>query len=727
MGALMEAVLKLKAEWDKSAERKVQNNAKKLKNNLKKILGALGVSLSVAGLVKFSKSITQAAIEAESVAKRINYAFSEVDDEGNRVAGSLINEIEAWADASSEKLGISETDLKSYLLTMNDILGKYDLSKEAVANFGAQIIETGVLMAQDMGVSQAEGIDLITSAISGSEDACRKLGINLDENAKKAAMAQLGITGSFEALDEGTKMAVNYTAALNQLDVPDPKPDPWNELNATWKNLKETLGEFLLPFLKEGADFLAEFVGKVEEGADSADGVNSAAQIAKDLFQGLRDVLNGVYKFGNNVVTMFGGMGNTLEVIKGIITFILGAKIVGRIFSVGNAVKGLGVAFAPLAPIATKVAAAIGAGGWLVAGIGAVVAAGLDFVNFMQGESSVIGGILNAFGVDTEALRNDIIEYFGDMKEKFIEWKDGAIEAFNNIGPAWESYKAVWSDLTQELLDEIGQLAELPGKALEWGKGIMDNLVSAFQNSPLGQMIDGLKGKFESLKDTVGEKVESVKETAGNIKDAAVETVTEKYNNVKDFSVSYVGNVKENGVISATGDALKEVGGSALEAGKDVATGFATGIQNASGMVMDAASGIADRVNSFLGFSVPEEGPLSDQDEWGVHFMENLVDGLKAGQPALHRMILNIANMFIELAEIIEKTGGSIQSFANMSTASARAIGSAYGSMTVIQNNSFNNQFNGSERQNQVAAARQMDRNASDATSGMAHALHVGS
>ena len=64
MGALMEAVLKLKAELDKTSQNKAKNSAKKLKNDLKKILGALGITLSVAGLVKFTKSNTQAAIDA---------------------------------------------------------------------------------------------------------------------------------------------------------------------------------------------------------------------------------------------------------------------------------------------------------------------------------------------------------------------------------------------------------------------------------------------------------------------------------------------------------------------------------------------------------------------------------------------------------------------------------------------------------------------------------------
>lgn len=731
MGALMEAVLKLKAELDKTSQNKAKNSAKKLKNDLKKILGALGITLSVAGLVKFTKSITQAAIDAESVSKRIQYAFSEIDDQGKVVSDDLIKEIDAWAEASSAKLGLTETDLKNYLLTMDEVLRSYGFSKEAVANFGAQIVETGVLLSQKMGVSQAEGIDLITKAMKGDEEAAAKLRVQLNDTTRQNAMFQLGIDGTYASLDEGTKALVDFTATANQLDLQAPDPNPWDALHVEWENLKVTLGQFLLPFFKEATQFLSELVGEVNAGADSTEGVNSAAQIAHDLFQNIRDVLGQVRDFGERAVEMFGGMENTLAVIQGIIVFILGLKVVGFISGI---VSAIGTLSGVLGPIATAVGAALGPVGWVVAGVIAVGAAVEDFVGFLNGESSVIGGILESFGVDTEALREDINNALGAMKEKFVEWKDGAIEAFNNIGPTWEAFKAGWAQSTQELMDEIGALADLPAKALEWGKGFMDNLASSFENSTIGQKIKELRGQFDGLKESIGEKVEGAKEAVGNAKDAVVDTAKAVGGGVVNAGQNYKAAIDEEGFAAATWSGIKAGTGAIKDAGKDFLEGglgfmnnLKDGIVSGEPVVEEEANEVAGFFSSLFKHSTPEQGPMSDDDVWTVHFMENLVNGLRSGQPALQRMIRNIAEMFIELAEIIEKAGGSVQSFASMSVASARAIGSSYGSMTVIQNNNFSNQFNGADRQSQVAASRQMNQNAGDATAQMAHAMAVGS
>jgi TP901 family phage tail tape measure protein len=47
--------------------------------------------------------------------------------------------------------------------------------------------------------------------------------------------------------------------------------------------------------------------------------------------------------------------------------------------------------------------------------------------------------------------------------------------------------------------------------------------------------------------------------------------------------------------------------------------------------IMIAANGIG----VLLGHSVPKEGPLKDDDKWGLHFTENIVNGIKAGTPAI--------------------------------------------------------------------------------------------
>ena len=56
---------------------------------------------------------------------------------------------------------------------------------------------------------------------------------------------------------------------------------------------------------------------------------------------------------------------------------------------------------------------------------------------------------------------------------------------------------------------------------------------------------------------------------------------------------------------------------------------LATGINDNAWRVKNAASNLASAVDSTLGFSVPEEGPLSHADEYMPDFMKLMAEGIK--------------------------------------------------------------------------------------------------
>lgn len=62
--------------------------------------------------------------------------------------------------------------------------------------------------------------------------------------------------------------------------------------------------------------------------------------------------------------------------------------------------------------------------------------------------------------------------------------------------------------------------------------------------------------------------------------------------------------------------------------------------QTVQAEIMYAANGIG----VLLGHSVPKEGPLKDDDKWGLHFTENIVNGIKSGTPAIMSATTTIAD-----------------------------------------------------------------------------------
>ena len=55
-----------------------------------------------------------------------------------------------------------------------------------------------------------------------------------------------------------------------------------------------------------------------------------------------------------------------------------------------------------------------------------------------------------------------------------------------------------------------------------------------------------------------------------------------------------------------------------------------SGIQSRIQDVASAVTGVADKIRSFLHFSVPDEGPLADMESWMPDFMQWLANDINA-------------------------------------------------------------------------------------------------
>lgn len=84
---------------------------------------------------------------------------------------------------------------------------------------------------------------------------------------------------------------------------------------------------------------------------------------------------------------------------------------------------------------------------------------------------------------------------------------------------------------------------------------------------------------------------------------------------------------------------LGEIGPSLAEAaltwGADLIQSFVDGISNSIGRVRDAVSNVADEVRSFLGFSEPEKGPLSNFHTYAPDMIDLFNEGLEESSPEL--------------------------------------------------------------------------------------------
>jgi TP901 family phage tail tape measure protein len=71
--------------------------------------------------------------------------------------------------------------------------------------------------------------------------------------------------------------------------------------------------------------------------------------------------------------------------------------------------------------------------------------------------------------------------------------------------------------------------------------------------------------------------------------------------------------------------------------------GFMNQIQGMGASAMAQAQSIAASIQALLGHSTPRIGPLKDDDQWGKHFVQNIVGGIEDGMPGLSSATKNVA------------------------------------------------------------------------------------
>ena len=95
--------------------------------------------------------------------------------------------------------------------------------------------------------------------------------------------------------------------------------------------------------------------------------------------------------------------------------------------------------------------------------------------------------------------------------------------------------------------------------------------------------------------------------------------------------MSWTPNLKTAGedIIIAIGEGVEALIDNALDWGIDLIDNFVGGIESGIGKVKSAASDIGNAIKDFIGFSEPDEGPLSNFHTYAPDMIDLFVKGIK--------------------------------------------------------------------------------------------------
>ena len=114
------------------------------------------------------------------------------------------------------------------------------------------------------------------------------------------------------------------------------------------------------------------------------------------------------------------------------------------------------------------------------------------------------------------------------------------------------------------------------------------------------------------------------------------------WNGIKN-TVSNIVNTIKTGFNNAV-SFVKNLASSAFQWGADIIQGIVNGIKSCIGKVKDAVTNVAETIRSFLHFSVPDEGPLTDYESWMPDFMSGLAKGIEQSKAMVSKAVDGVAS-----------------------------------------------------------------------------------
>lgn len=663
---------------DEQSQNEAENSVKSLKDMATKALGAIGVAFSVAGAASFVKDCVSVASEVEEMQNKFDVVFQGMTDE-----------VEAWAQSYSDAIGRNKNDIKTYLADQQNLLVGFGMTRQEGAELSKQMTTLALDLASFANLDETAAVNNMTKAVMGESEAAKALGAVLNDDTRARAMQAMGLSGTYEKLDQLTKMQVNYNAILAQ------SPDAIGDCERSLGSYKSTVVQFQSK-LKEiktlvGQFFMPTFQKVISFGA-----------------KGLTVLRDGVQKL-NDFAAKIGGA----EKIIGVLGVTIGATLaIVNFQKISNGLKLIGKG---LSNVNLKVFAIAA----VVLMLALIVQ---DFIAFMNGDNSVIGALFEKAGIDADEARATIQKAWSTIKDFLLSiwgtlqgaaqaifgalsdwwaengeavketllgiWKaivGAAKQIFGALSGWWKENGAQVMETFSKLWEGIKQLCETLWNALvsaaqtifgalkvfwdTWGSTIIavfsilwNTLISLIQPflDFLSAIIDFLAnvftGNWEGAWNAIKDMAAAAWEMLVTILSGAWDTITTIWGAVIDFFAGIFQGVWDVIVEKVTGikdaivngfqaaiDWITALPEQALKWGSDIVDNIVNGITGVVGKVGEAVKGVADKIKSFLGFSEPEDGPLSDFHTYMPDMIDLMTQGIAAGKERVRNAVEEIA------------------------------------------------------------------------------------
>ena len=551
------------------------------------------------------------------------------------------------AAAQMEALGISVYDSEGNMRSMNDILGDLNKSMD--------------------GMPSAEKSNIIGTIFNKT-----------DLSSVNALLANTGSTWD----DLQQKITASGGAAQQMADTQlDNLQGQITILKSALEGLAISFGELLMPAIKQ-------IVGWVQKFVDWLNGLSEGTKKTVVTIALLAAALGPVLIVTGKVISAVGTIMTIVPKIAGVINTVKGAFAALNTTMLAN----------PIVLIIAAIAALVSAFIYLWNNCDGFRQFWIDlWENVKQVAITVWNAIKAFFSQVWEAIKtifSTVFEVIKTLVTTYFNLYKTIIETVFNviktvITTIWEAIKGVFTtvfnviktlvttyfNIYQTIIQTVLTIIQTVVTTV-WNtiKTVITTVMTAIQTifstvwnaikTIISNVVSGIKalitGNFEGIKNAIATIMNTIKSTISTIWNTIKSTVstilgairgavTSAFNGIVNAVKGAMGNVL-NTVISGFSNVRNHITGLASQAftwGRDLVMGIVNGIRSCIGAVADAASSVASKIRSFLHFSVPDEGPLTDYESWMPDFMGGLAKGIEKSRSMIQNAVKDVASDMI--------------------------------------------------------------------------------
>ena len=541
------------------------------------IVGAFGVAV-------------KGAADLEGAMSKFNVVFAGMEDEMYK-----------WVDTFRSEFPLARREIIKMSADLQDLLVPMGVNRKDAARMTQEWFHlAGALSAfNDVPIDQA--LEAIRSGIAGQTQPLRQFGINASVAAlKQTALAHGLMEAGDEMTDQVRQQALLIQAYEQSADALNGLEEQkgsllWKmqELWATIKDLGDSFGQILLPYVSRAVDFIQDLVERFVQ-------LDERAQ-------------------------------------KMIVILALVAAAIGPVLIVaGMLAKGIAALGGVFSLAGLKIMLIIG----IFALIGAAImtlwneneefreAVIAIWESIKEWAMNIWGAIRDFWEENGEAIIAKAKEIWQDIQEIFMVlfrvlkdiW-DSLSETFMHVWKLIQKFWEAWGDtilsVAQTMWNQIKMVIETVINVIKDVIGLVMAIIRGDWSEAWNRIKSIVTSIVNLIKNTISNWINIIRSivTNGfNIIRNGIQNAMQSARNGVSNAINGIRTAISNGINGAL-NVVKNLGRSFFDAGKGLIQQMINGIKNMAAGVKNAVTNVVSSVRNLLPFSPAKEGPLSDLDK----------------------------------------------------------------------------------------------------------------